>query len=117
VAFRLVCFAGSEPTSPSSTRPMPSCSSSDAGLMICFVMSDHVIIDAAERFAKKPMPPQIDPPWTRTPEETRAMFAPSVKTLPFVSSEWKYDYWPDSMWADVPTDNHRADRERGKHFA
>ena len=80
-------------------------------------MSDHVIIDAAARFAKKPLPPNIDPLWTRTPEETRAMFAPSVKALPFVSSEWANDYWPESMWADVPTNNHLADRERGRHFA
>jgi hypothetical protein len=64
-------------------------------------MNEHVTIDAAVRFAKKPMPP-VDPLWTRTPDETRAMFAPSVKALPFVSSEWRNDYWPGFMWADVP---------------
>jgi hypothetical protein len=80
-------------------------------------MTDHMIIDAAKRFAKKPMPPNIDPLWTRTPDETRAMVAPSVKSLPFVSAEWHNDYWPESMWVDLPTDDWRADRERGKHFA
>jgi hypothetical protein len=45
-------------------------------------MTDHVIIDAAERFAKKPIPPGVDPLWTWTPEETRSLFAPSVKSLP-----------------------------------
>jgi hypothetical protein len=45
------------------------------------------------------------------------MFAPSVKTLPFVSGEWKNDYWPESMWIDVPTDDFCADIDRGKHFA
>ena len=79
-------------------------------------MSDHVVIAAAERFARKPLPP-IDPLWTRTPDETRALFAPSVKALPFVSREWRNDYWPESMWVDVPTDDYRADYERGKHFA
>jgi hypothetical protein len=80
-------------------------------------MTDHVIIDAAERFAKKALPP-VDPLWTRTPEEKRTRFAPSVKTLPFVSAEWtRNEYWPDSMWADVPTNSYLADRERGKHFA
>ncbi len=33
-------------------------------------MTDHVIIDAAERFAKKPMPP-VDPLWTPTPDAIR----------------------------------------------
>jgi hypothetical protein len=77
----------------------------------------RTIIDAAERFAKKPLPPAVDPLWTRTPEETRAMLAPSVKALPFVSSQWANDYWPEAMWTDVPTDDHRTDRERGKHYA
>jgi hypothetical protein len=80
-------------------------------------MTDQVIIDAAARFARKTVPAGVDPLWTRTPEETRALFAPSVKTLPFVSVEWKNDYWPESMWTDVPTDDWRADRERGEHFA
>ena len=45
------------------------------------------------------------------------MFCPSVKALPFVSAEWKNDYWPESMWADVPTSNYSADHKRGKDFA
>jgi hypothetical protein len=81
-------------------------------------MTDQVIIDAAARFAKKPMPPSTDPDDSRwTTDELRAMFAPSVKTLPFVSAEWHNEYWPESMWIDVPTDNYPADHKRGKHFA
>jgi hypothetical protein len=80
-------------------------------------MTDNVISLAA-RFAKKPMPPSTDPDDSRwTPDELRAMFVPSVKALPFVSAEWHNEYWPESMWVDVPTDDWRADRERGKHFA
>ena len=76
------------------------------------------IIEAAERFAKKPMPPSTDPDDLRwTPDELRAMFAPSVKRLPFVSTEWHNEYWPESMWVDVPTDDHPADNKRGEHFA
>jgi hypothetical protein len=80
-------------------------------------MTEHRIINAADHFAKKPIPARVDPLWTRTPDETRAMFCPSVKTLPFVSTEWRNDYWPASMWVDVPTDDYQADRERGRVFA
>jgi hypothetical protein len=66
------------------------------------------------RFAKPPVPSL---PWTRDPEEIRARFAPSVKGLPFVSSEWTNDYWPESMWADIPTNDHWADMDRGRRFA
>ena len=69
-------------------------------------MTGHVIIDAAERFARKASPPPTNP-----------MFRTALKTLPFVSSKWKNKYWPESMWTDVPTGNYKADCERGKHFA
>jgi hypothetical protein len=45
------------------------------------------------------------------------MFEPSLKSLPFVSAEWKNEYWPESMWVDVPTDDDCADYKRGQHFA
>lgn len=63
---------------------------------------------AADRFTKKPVP-AADPlmAWAKTP----------LKTLPFVSTEWRNDYWPECMWVDVPTDNYPADRKRGEHFA
>jgi hypothetical protein len=77
-------------------------------------MSDHVIIDAAARFARKPLPPNVAQ-WTS--DEARAMFCPSAKALPFVSTEWHNEYWPESMWIDVPTDDFPADRKRGEHFA
>lgn len=80
-------------------------------------MTDQVIIDAAERFAKKPLPPNIDPLWTWTPEETRAMFAPSVKALPFTSEKKGAYGWPEVMWADVPTNSYPADMKRGERFA
>jgi hypothetical protein len=81
-------------------------------------MEDSMIIDAADRFTKKkPLPPGADPLWTTTPDEARALLIPTVKTLPFVSKEWKNEYWPKSMWADVPTDDFRGDRARGRHFA
>lgn len=81
-------------------------------------MNEHVIIDAAERFAKKPMPPSIYPDdWRWTPDQLRSMFTPSAKKLPFVSAEWENEYWPKSMWTDVPTDDYQADLKRGKHFA
>jgi hypothetical protein len=57
-------------------------------------MTDQVVIDAAERFAKKPLPSEatVDRLWMRgKPEEFRAFFAPSVKALPFVSAEWHND--------------------------
>jgi len=80
-------------------------------------MTDQVIIDAAERFAKKPMPTGVDPLWTRTPEETRSLYAPSVKSLPFASVGKNEFGWPDTFWADVPTNDYQADRERGRQFA
>jgi hypothetical protein len=80
-------------------------------------MTDQVIVDAAARFAKKPMPLGVDPLWTRTPDETRALYVPSVKALPFTSEEKGAYGWPEAMWADVPTDDYQADRARGKGFA
>jgi hypothetical protein len=82
-------------------------------------MTDRVI-NAAERFTKKPLPSEatVDPLWTRgNPNEFRSMFLPSVKALPFVSEEWKNEYWPECMWVDEPTDDYCADMDRGRHFA
>lgn len=77
-------------------------------------MTDQVIINAAERFGKKAPPPQAeDSRWT--PERVRSSNATMVKILPFTS--WGSEYWPDKMWADVPTNDYRTDRERGKRFA
>jgi hypothetical protein len=76
------------------------------------------IIDAADRFAKKPMPPSTDPEDSRwTPDELRAMFAPSVKGLPFTSEKKGAYGWPEVMWADVPTNSYLADMKRGERFA
>jgi hypothetical protein len=76
----------------------------------------RVVIHAAKRFAhKRPLPP--NPQRTEMTAESRAHFAPSVKSLPFVSDRWGNECWPESMWADVPTNDYHADCERGKLFA
>jgi hypothetical protein len=75
-------------------------------------MTDQVIIDAAERFGKKPLPPAA-----KLMPEGGATFKTAMKMLPFVSPKWKNEYWPESMWMDEPTDNHLADCERGREFA
>jgi hypothetical protein len=89
-------------------------------------MTEHVVIDAAERFAKKKPLPTNGRPWSSTEEAQvlsalgryqRAALQPSMKTLPFVSPTWQNEYWPDSMWADVPTNNYKDDCERGKKNA
>lgn len=68
------------------------------------------VIDASERFAKKPIPP-------RTLDQVRACFAPSVKALPFAGGRRDEHGWPETFWNDVPTVDPRADYKRGEHFA
>lgn len=74
------------------------------------------IIDAANRFGKKPPPEAIDLVRLLSAQYTAAKDEP-MKNLPFVSTKWHSDYWPAKMWVDVPTNRYSDDIARGEEFA
>jgi hypothetical protein len=72
-------------------------------------MTDAVIINAAERFGKKPAAPLPG---------SEKWAAPHAMSLPIASVKRKNEYgWPQSFWTDTPTGDVLADRKRGEQYA